>query len=318
MPLEKRKPWEDETFLVLVPGLFALLAAALGYPIPGFLIGAGAVLGVWFFCLKKGYDRKHAIRGVGLAAGSLVVLFFIALPIVNIFVYTSKYGTPSGLREGGILTAIWLSAAASFVASVLSIAVGMPLAYLLARRDFFGKSIVESIVDVPVVVPHTVAGIALLTVFGRNGLLGRPLSEVGVRFVDAFPGIVVAMLFVGVPFAINYMREGFQMVDPRMEKVARTLGASSTEAFFTVTLPMSLRNVVVGGIMTWARGLSEFGAVVVLAYYPMTAPVYIYNLYTTGGLSPALSSSAVLLLFCLGVFVAARYLSRRIKVYDGG
>ncbi|MCD6494278.1 MAG: ABC transporter permease, partial [Archaeoglobaceae archaeon] len=171
--------------------------------------------------------------------------------------------------------------------------------------DFQGKSIVEGIVDVPVVIPHTVAGIALLAVFGSNGLIG---SFSPIKFVDALPGIVVAMLFVSIPIYLNTAKEGFASVNLRLEQVARTLGASPAKVFFTISLPLVIRHIAAGAIMAWARAISEFGAVVVIAYYPMVAPTLIYERFLSTGLSAARPIAVILILLSLAVFVILRIL----------
>jgi molybdate/tungstate transport system permease protein len=205
---------------------------------------------------------------------------------------------------------------AAFYATVISIIFGVPLAYFLARKTFIGKKLVESIIDLPIVVPHVVAGIALLTVFGSKGLIGAPLDALGVRIADSMSGIVLAMLFVSAPFMINSAKSGFESVDPRLENVAMSLGASRTKAIMTVTIPLSSRNIFTGAVMTWARAISEFGAVVIIAYYPMAASTYIYSTYLSYGLDQSLPVAALLLLICIIIFITLRTISARWKQYD--
>jgi len=181
--------------------------------------------------------------------------------------------------------------------------------------DFPGKRLVESIIDVPVVVPHTVAGIALLTVFGSRGFIGGPL-EAYIQFRDALPGIVVAMLFVSLPYLANSAREGFKSVDPRLENAARSLGAPLWKAFLFVTLPLSARHILIGAIMTWARAISEFGAVVLIAYYPMIGPTLIYDRFLSYGLSASRPIAVLLILVTLSIFIVIRVLSAGWSIYD--
>jgi len=183
---------------------------------------------------------------------------------------------------------------------------GVPLAYLLARVDFPGKEVVQGIIDVPIVVPHSAAGIALLMVFGRRTFLGRAFGQVGLRFVSAFPGIVIAMLFVSLAFLVDAAREGFESVDPRLEHVARTLGASPWQAFWRVSFPLAWRSILSGMILMWARGLSEFGAVVILAYHPMVAPVLIYERFESFGLVYSRPVATLMILTCLIAFLLLR------------
>ncbi len=247
--------------------------------------------------------------------GSFAILF-VLIPLVTMIISEDPSVLMKTLNDNEVLNSIFISAYCAFTATIIAIIFGVPLAYILARHDFIGKGFIESIVDIPIVIPHTVSGIALLTVYSPNGILGLPFGKIGINFIDAIPGIVVAMLFVSASFMINSAREGFESVDPRLEKVARTLGSGSLRTFFTITMPLSLRSVVVGSIMTWARAISEFGAVIVLAYYPMIAPTLIYNRFLNFGLSSSKPVAVLLILICIVVFVLVRLLIGGWKLHD--
>ena len=199
-----------------------------------------------------------------------------------------------------------LTFGAAAAATGLAIVGGVPLAYMLARNQFPGKRLVEAIVDLPIVVPHTAAGIALLMVFGSRGVLGQPLAALGIFFTDSPLGIIVAMLFVSLPYLVNMSREAFAMVDRELEMTALVEGASEWQAFFLVTLPLAWRGVVSGALMMWARGISEFGAVVIIAYNPKIVPVLIYERFEGFGLSVALPVAALLILTAFVVFFVLR------------
>jgi molybdate/tungstate transport system permease protein len=233
---------------------------------------------------------------------SLLIILFIALPIV-VMVFGEDLGSiGTALGDPIVRDSILLSVSTAFVATIIALLAGVPLGYMLARKRFFGKSLVQAIVDIPVVVPHTVAGIALLTVFGSQGIIGAPLESVGIKFVDAVPGIIVAMLFVSVPFVINASKNGFQSVDPRLENVARSLGAGQFRAFSTVAVPLASRSIITGAIMCWARAVSEFGAVIILVYHPIIAPTLIYDRFTNFGLADAKPIAVLLIIVCLLIF----------------
>ncbi len=244
----------------------------------------------------------------------LIILTFIIVPIANMIVtqIIDINALITTAKDITVLKSIWLSVYAALLSTLIALIFGVPLAYVLARRDFWGKQMIESIIDLPVVVPHTVAGIALLTVFGSHGLFGSPLHSY-LRFVDALPGIVIAMLFVSLPFLINSAREGFESVDPRLENVARSLGASRFKVIYKITLPLASRHILVGAIMSWARAISEFGAVVIIAYYPMVAPVLIYERFLSEGLSSARPVAVLLMLISLLLFVLLRIASARLR-----
>lgn len=236
----------------------------------------------------------------------LLLLLFILLPLVATIVASSPGEFTKGVGDRGVLNSLWLTFAAAFVATVIALVLGVPLAYLLARREFWGKSVVQGIIDLPIIIPHTAAGVALLMVFGRRGLLGEPLASAGLFFTENFAGIVVAMLFVSLPLLVDTARESFALVDRRFEGVARTLGASPWTAFRRVTLPLAWRGIVAGSVMMWARGISEFGAVVILAYNPKTVSVLIYERFAGFGLDSALPVTTLLLVLALAVLVLTR------------
>ncbi len=240
------------------------------------------------------------------AALASLLLLFIAWPLLRTITASSPAILWQTLLDEEVRGAILLTFYASLIATALAFVCGVPLAYLLARVDFPGKRLVEGIVDVPVVVPHSAAGIALLMVFGRRALLGQAFGLLGLKFVSAAPGIVIAMLFVSLSFLVNAAREGFEAIDPRLEHVARTLGASPWQAFWRVAFPLAWRSILSGMILMWARGLSEFGAVVILAYHPMVAPVLLYERFESFGLNYARPVAALVILICLGAFVALR------------
>ena len=248
----------------------------------------------------------------------LILFLFITVTLANMIigqVLSDFPGLVAVMHNRSVLASISLSLYAGLLATLFAILLGVPTGYILARHEFPGKRLVESIIDVPVVVPHTVAGIALLTVFGSQGLIGAPLQGY-IQFRDALPGIVVAMLFVSLPFLTNSAREGFKSVDPRLENAARSLGAPLWKAFFLVTLPLSARYLLVGAVMTWARAISEFGAVVMIAYYPMIGPTLIYDRFLSYGLSASRPIAVLLILITLSIFLIIRIFSAGWSIYD--
>jgi len=258
----------------------------------------------------------HPPRSLALAFAfaSALLLAFIVLPLANMYWSQSEASLARVAAMAEVRSAIALSFVAALSTTALAAVLGVPLAYLLARASFPGKPVVEAIVDLPLAVPHTVVGIALLFVFGRTGIVGAPLEHwTGLKFWGTAAGIVIAMLYVSVPYAVNAARVGLESVDERLEKVARTLGAGRWAVFFRVTLPLGARGILTGLALTFARSVSEFGAVIVLTYYPMTAPVKIYDLFLQSGLGDSSAMAAIYLAIALSLFVAARYLFRERK-----
>ena len=238
-----------------------------------------------------------------------LLLLFLALPLVATILSEKPSDIAGALGDPEVQSAIYTSFGAALIATVLSVAFGIPLAYVMARMNFRGKGVIQGIIDVPVVIPHTIAGVTLLVVFGRMGFFSPLMTWAGLRFEDELLGIVVAMMFVSVSFVVNAARDGFEAVDERLENVARSLGASRTEAFLTVTLPLSLPAVVTGAVMAWARAVSEFGAVVIIAFFPKIIPTLIYERNIHTGLAESMPIAALMIIICVGIFIALRTLT---------
>ena len=240
----------------------------------------------------------------------LLLILFIAVPLLKTILATGADGLWQALQDGDILRSILLTFYASLVATGIAFVLGIPLAYLLSRHDFPGKQLIEGLINLPIVVPHSAAGIALLMVFGRQALVGRFFGMFGIHFVSAVPGIIIAMLFVSLSFLVNSARDGFDSVDTHLEKVARTLGASPWQTFWRVSFPLAWRSILTGLILMWARGLSEFGAVIILAYHPMVTPVLIYERFESYGLAYARPVAAIVILSSLLIFTVLRLVAK--------
>ena len=239
-----------------------------------------------------------------------VIFGFLSALLLLIVVWPLSYSlfavSPASLKETladvTVRQSFGVTFSAAMMATLVALLCGVPLAYLLARSDFPGKTLVEGVVRLPIVIPHSAAGIALLMVFGRRGSLGMAFDALGIRFVSAKPGIVLAMLFVSMPYLVNAARESFEAVDVRLEHVARTLGATPWQAFRTVALPMAARGILSGALLMWARGISEFGAVVILAFHPMVIPVLLYERFEAFGLRAAQPVTSLVIAVCLALF----------------
>ncbi|MFC1734875.1 ABC transporter permease [Candidatus Hydrogenedentota bacterium] len=247
-----------------------------------------------------------------MALGGLVLLFIVA-PLAGLFLNTDLAEFGNVARESDVRSSVWLTLWTSMAATMACAVAGIPLAYVLARKQFPLKGLVNALVDIPIVIPHSAAGIAVLGLISRNSFLGESADKFGFRFVSSPIGIMVAMAFVSVPFLINSARDGFAAVPERLEKVALGLGASPARAFFTISLPLAWRSILSGLILMWARGMSEFGAVIIIAYHPMTTPVMIYERFGDYGLKYARPVSALFICVCLAFFLVLRIMSRENK-----
>ena len=240
--------------------------------------------------------------------GALLVLFVVG-PLVRLLIQASPASLAAAFRDPELVASIWLTALTASAATVLSLVLGVPLAYLLARIEFPGKRLVAGLVELPVVVPHPVAGIALLLFLGRQSAVGRMLGDLGLEIVNQVPGIIAGMLFVSAPIVVSAAREAFRAVDPKLERVARTLGDTGWQAFRRVTLPLAGRSVLAGAVLAWARSVSEFGSIVILTFNPKVASILIYDRFTLFGLPAAVPAAVVLLLLALVVFFLVQVLA---------
>jgi len=239
--------------------------------------------------------------------GAVLVLFIVG-PIGRLLLMATPATLRASLTDPEFTASVTLTLATATAATLIGATFGIPLAYLLARRRFWGKRIVLGVIDLPVVIPHPVAGLALLLFLGRRSPVGSAFAELGLEFVSRTPGIVAAMLFVSAPILVSGAREAFYAIDPRLERVARTLGDSPWRAFRRVTLPLAGRGVVAAATLAWARSVSEFGAIVILTYNPKVASTYIFDRFTSHGLYAAIPAAVLLLLLALGVFALIRIL----------
>jgi len=248
---------------------------------------------------------------VFITLGTLLLLFIFVPPLKTIF-SSSPETLWNTLLEKDVYSSILLTISAALIATLVGLFLGVPLAYLLARHQFRGKRFIEAIIDVPIVIPHSAVGVALLFVFGANFLCGKIFHSIGIDFFRSLAGVVIAMMFVSIPFLIDSAKEGFKAVDVRLEKVARTLGASPWRAFFQISLPLAWKSIFSGLVLMWARGLSEFGAIVILAYYASflgwntkVLPVLVADRFDFG-LDYTRPVAALAILISLIVFVALR------------
>ena len=237
--------------------------------------------------------------------GGLVLLFILA-PLANITFNTSVSSIFKTLGDDEVSQSVWLTLWTSMAGTAILAIGAIPLAYLLARKKFRLKRLVQGIIDLPVVIPHSAAGIAILGVVLRNTYVGKIAGFAGLDFVGHPAGIIIAMAFVSVPFLINAARDGFEQIPERTEIAALNLRASPTRVFFAISLPLAWRNIVSGMILMFARGMSEFGAVVIIAYHPMVTPVLIYERFGAFGLDYARPVAIIFIAICLVFFIQLR------------
>lgn len=241
------------------------------------------------------------------------LLLFVAGPLIGMALHTTGHDLVTAGADREVQSSIVLTLVTSMGATLCAAIFAIPLAWLLARRNFPLRGVVNGLVSLPVVIPHTAAGIAVLGFISKNSFLGGTAAALGHSFVGHPTGIAIAMAFVSLPYLINAARDGFMAVPERLEQVALTLGASPARVFFTVSLPLAWRSIVTGLVMMFARGMSEFGAVVIIAYHPMVAPVLVYERFGAFGLRYARPVALIFIAVALLVFLAMQWLAHQNK-----
>jgi molybdate transport system permease protein len=255
-------------------------------------------------------------RGWGdrsLVALAFVSTLFLSLPILVLVARAVLDGSLAhALTARVVLSALGLSLATTAISLVITVAFGLPLAFVLARRRFRGSGLVEAIVDLPLVLPPAVAGLALLLVLGRRGFLGVPLDAIGIDVPFTTLAVILAQTFVSAPFFIRSARTGIASVEPDLEDAARVDGASDIEVFRHITVPLAGSALAAGLVMSWARSLGEFGATIMFAGNiegrTQTLPLVVYGEFQGGDLDASIAAAAILVLAAFGVLVAVRLL----------
>lgn len=265
--------------------------------------------------------ERAAVTSIGRVAGIVIAtaaiacaVTFLLLPLIAVYVAIPPATALRDLLSPAALTALGLSLRTSFAAVVFIIALGGPLAYWLSRGTFRGKRILEAMVQMPIVVPPAVAGVGLLLVFGRRGMLGPALAALHVPVAFSGVAVVMAQAFVAGPFFVVAARQAFDGVRPELVSVARTLGADPLRAFARVELPLALPGILAGAALAWARALGEFGATMLFAGnlpgVTQTLPLAIYTALDNG-LEVAVAMSALLLTAAFALLLLIRLLDWR-------
>lgn len=256
---------------------------------------------------REGVAGGVAILCLGLLAG------FIVIPALSLIVWTFAEDSWAAMYSPVALQALALSARTTAATLIILLIVGTPAAYLLARGRFPGNRALNTMVDVPIVLPPSAAGIALLLAFGRFGLLGEPLSAFGITLSFTTVAVVMAQVFVAAPFYVRQAATGFSRIETSVEEAALVDGADRPTVFFRVTVPLAFPSLVAGAITAWARALGEFGATIIFAGsfagVTQTIPLAIYATFQSD-LDAAVALSVLVLGFAFAVILTVRYLTR--------
>jgi molybdate transport system permease protein len=247
-----------------------------------------------------------------------VFVLFISLPILAVFLRLNPSQASSQLQNPQILNAIFLGLLTSVAATVASFIFAVPTAYVLATRKFPGKAVLDTLMDIPMVLPPAVAGVALLLAFAPRGLLGPLLNVLGLTLPGSTIAVVLAQMFVASPFVLRSAKSAFEQVNPDLINSAKILSDSRLRVFFTVTLPLCTRQILTGVMMTWARSMGEFGATLMFAGnlpgITQTMPLAIYMLLSENPFA-ATVLSAIMIIFSFSILIVVKLLQQ--KKYGG-
>ncbi len=261
---------------------------------------------------RSGAAAQHGRWGErSLRLVAWLFALFLGLPVVALVGRAVLDGSLAvAVASPVVLDALWLSLVTTAISLLITVALGLPLAFVLARHRFRGRGLLEAVVDLPIVLPPAVAGLALLLVFGRRGVLAAPFELVGFSVPFTTVAVILAQTFVSAPFFIRSARTGIAGVDRDVEDAARVDGASERQLFQGITVPLAGAALAAGLVMTWARALGEFGATIMFAGNvegrTQTLPLVVYSEFQGGDLDASVAAAAILVLAAFGVLVAVR------------
>lgn len=247
-----------------------------------------------------------------------MVFFIVVAVLLCLVLYPPLPALAASLASPEIEFAIWLSVITSLVSTAICVAIAVPAAYTLARYDFPAKKIVSLFLTVPLALPPLVAGIALLIFFGTTPW-GKALDAAGFGVVFTPLGIIVAEVFVNLPYMIRILKSSFTAINPRYENVAKTLGCTDAGAFLQVTLPLARPGLVAGTAITWAKAMGEFGAVLMLAGATMmrteTLPIALYLNISTGDLDLSIAAAVILIVISIAALCVVEHFADESHVF---
>jgi molybdate/tungstate transport system permease protein len=239
--------------------------------------------------------------------GGLLALVAVLFPLIHLAMEDSAQTLWLTFVRPEVREALWTSLWTSTLATVVVALWGVPLAYALARTDFAGKRWVESMIDVPILVPQSVAGVALIVLLGPGSVLGGALESLHLPISGSWAGVVIAQVFVASPFLIKTTMTAFEAVPPRLELASRSLGATPAATFWRIALPLASRGILVGATLAWARAVSEFGCIILFASSPVTAPVLVHTEFLRAGASESRPIAILLLVICVWAFIVLQF-----------
>jgi molybdate transport system permease protein len=256
--------------------------------------------------------RVLAALGVGILL--LLVILYLVLPVVALFLRTTPDLFFSSLGDPQVLSGLWLSLLTSLATLSVVVLLGTPFAFFHSRSRYPGKVFVDTLIDLPLVLPPAVAGLGLLLLYGRTGLIGHFLDLFGITIAFSTLAVIMAQIFVASPFYIRQAKALFEQMDPAYEQTARTLGASPLRIFLGITIPLTANGLVSGAVMTFARALGEFGATIMFAGnlpgVTQTMPLAVYG-GLEGNFNIGITIAILLVILSFAIMAAIRFFARR-------
>ena len=292
----------------LLLSLFAILFLSIVL-VPPYWTQTTLLLGFLLTVVVRLYpQRQNRFMLFCFSVGFLIVAA-VVLPLVFLCLQTTPQTLLVTMQDSEFRAALVTSAKTATVSTAVVLVLGVPLAYAMARLEFWGKQFIDSLIDIPIIIPQSVVGIALLLVLGPSTPVGDWLkARLHIEIAGTAVGIIVCQIFVSSPFLIRSAMNAFRDMGPQLDNVSRTLGASPLSTFFRVSLPLASGAIFTGGLLTWARAISEVGSLMVLASRPYTVATFAYEKWHQRGLIEARPATVILVIVCLWGFVLLRWL----------
>ena len=291
-------------FLGYLAALVLSIMVITPYWVPTFLL-----LSMLYGVLMATYRHKRDAFLLACFVIGGIILVMVALPMLYMVTQTSLQTLAVTLTQSQFGRALLISLISATVTTLIVLILGVPLAYAMARSTFPGKQVLDSLIDVPILIPQSVVGIALLVFVGPKTPIGQFLSQrFDISVSGTLLGIVACQLFVSSPFLIRSAMNAFDQMGARLEYVSRTLGAPPASTFFRISLPLASRAIFAGAILTWARAISETGSLMIVAYHPFTISVLAFDTFTQYGLDETRPVAVLLVIVCLWAFVVLRWM----------
>ena len=292
-------------------GFFAIIIFSIIFITP-YWMQVSLIAGLYYATCLAIYKKSRSYFLIAMFTIGFVLIFVTLAPILYFSFQVTPQTLINAFQNAEFKTAMLNSFATATVSTLIILLFGVPFAYVMARVDFPGKKLLDNFIDLPIIIPQAVAGIALLVLLGPKSPVGDFMyKNCKFAITNGYLGIIAAQVFVSSPFLLRSAINSFESIDRRLEDASRTLGASQWSTFLRISLPLAGSGIFNGCILSWARSLSESGSLMIIAYRPMTAGTYLYDEFIQYGLSETQPIAVLFLINCLWAFIALRWLRRQ-------